>query len=48
LKRSVPPESVAKSILFLASENGSGSITGQVLNIDAGKQAKVIWMKEEC
>lgn len=48
LKKPVPPASVAKSILFLASENWSGNITGQVLNIDSGKQGKVIWSKEEC
>ena len=48
LKRPVPPESVAKAILFLASENWSGSITGQVLNVDSGKQGKVMWTKEEC
>lgn len=48
LKKPVPPESVAKSVLFLASENWSGSITGQVLNIDSGKQGKVMWTKDEC
>jgi len=48
LKRPVPPEAVAKSILFLASESWSGSISGQVLNVDCGKQGKVLWMKEEC
>lgn len=48
LKRPVPPDSVAKSILFLASENWSGNITGQILNIDSGKQGKVLWMKDEC
>ena len=48
LKKPVPPEAVAKSILFLASENWSGSITGQVLNVDSGKQGKVSWMREEC
>ncbi|KAE9380505.1 NAD(P)-binding protein [Stipitochalara longipes BDJ] len=48
LKKPVPPEAVAKSILFLASENWSGSITGQVLNVDSGKQGKVMWMKEDC
>ena len=47
LKKPVPLESVAKSILFLASESWSGSITGQVLNVDSGKQGKVMWMKEE-
>ncbi|TVY36441.1 N-acylmannosamine 1-dehydrogenase [Lachnellula subtilissima] len=47
LRCPVPPESVAKSILFLASENWSGNITGQVLNVDSGKQGKVMWSKEE-
>lgn len=47
LKRPVPLESVAKSILFLASESWSGSITGQVLNVDSGKQGKVMWTKDE-
>ena len=48
LKKPVPPESVAKSILFLASENWSGSITGQILNVDSGKQGKVHFLKEDC
>jgi NAD(P)-dependent dehydrogenase (short-subunit alcohol dehydrogenase family) len=48
LRKPVPPASVAKSILFLASENWSGNITGQILNIDSGKQGKVLWTKEEC
>jgi NAD(P)-dependent dehydrogenase (short-subunit alcohol dehydrogenase family) len=48
LKKPVPPESVAKSILFLASESWSGNITGQILNVDSGKQGKVMWTKEEC
>ena len=47
LRCPVPPESVAKSILFLASENWSSNITGQVLNVDSGKQGKVMWSKEE-
>jgi len=48
LKQPVPPASVAKSILFLASENWSGNITGQVLNVDSGKQGKVLWTKDQC
>lgn len=48
LKKPVLPESVAKTILFLASENWSGNITGQVLNVDSGKQGKVMNMREEC
>lgn len=47
LKKPVSLASVAKSILFLASENWSGNITGQVLNVDCGKQGKVMWKKEE-
>lgn len=43
----MPEESVAKSILFLASESWSGNITGQVLNVDSGKQGKVMWPKED-
>lgn len=47
LAQPVPPMAVAKSILFLASEAWSGHITGQILNVDCGKQGKVIWMKQE-
>ncbi len=47
LKQPVPPTSVAKSILFLASEAWSGHVTGQILNVDCGKQGKVMWMKQE-
>ncbi|KAF2803082.1 NAD-P-binding protein [Mytilinidion resinicola] len=48
LRKPVSPEAVAKTILFLASENFSGRIHGQVLNVDSGKQGKVMWTKEEC
>ncbi|KAL8711922.1 MAG: hypothetical protein Q9225_007028 [Loekoesia sp. 1 TL-2023] len=47
LAQPVPPMAVAKSILFLASEAWSGHITGQILNVDCGKQGKVMWMKQE-
>lgn len=47
LGKPVPPNSVAKSIVYLASEAWSGHVTGQVLNIDSGKQGKVMWMKGE-
>lgn len=41
-------QKVLQSTLFLVSENWSGSITGHVLNVDSGKQGKVMWMEEEC
>ncbi|KAF2191961.1 NAD-P-binding protein [Zopfia rhizophila CBS 207.26] len=47
LGKPVPREAVAKTILFLASENFSSHIHGQVINVDGGKQGKVIWTKEE-
>jgi enoyl-[acyl-carrier-protein] reductase (NADH) len=47
LKRPVPMEGVARSVLFLASERWSGSITGQVLHVDPGKSGKVHWSKDE-
>ncbi|KAA6415991.1 MAG: hypothetical protein FRX48_00710 [Lasallia pustulata] len=48
LGKPVPPASVAKSIVYLASEAWSGHVTGQVLNVDSGKQGKVMWTKEQC
>ena len=48
LRKPVAVEAVAKSILYLASENMSGHVHGQVLNVDSGKQGKVMWTKEEC
>ncbi|MCJ1253563.1 hypothetical protein MMC24_001375 [Lignoscripta atroalba] len=47
LGKPVPMNAVAKSILYLASEAWSGHVTGQVLNVDSGKQGKVMWTKEE-
>ena len=43
----VPVASVAKAILLLASENWSGNITGQVLNVDSGKQGALQWKEGE-
>jgi enoyl-[acyl-carrier-protein] reductase (NADH) len=48
MKMPVPPEQVAKSILFLASENWSANIMGQILKVDSGKLGKVHWLREEC
>jgi enoyl-[acyl-carrier-protein] reductase (NADH) len=36
-KKPVSVEAVAKAILILASENLSGGIHGQVVNVDSGK-----------
>jgi NAD(P)-dependent dehydrogenase (short-subunit alcohol dehydrogenase family) len=47
LKTPVPMESVAKTVLFLASENWSGNTTGQVLMVDSGKSGKVHWLPAE-
>ncbi|KAL8921352.1 MAG: hypothetical protein Q9172_004080 [Xanthocarpia lactea] len=47
LAQPVPPMAVARSILFLASQAWSSHITGQILNVDCGKQGKVLWPKEE-
>ncbi|KAL8798108.1 MAG: hypothetical protein Q9200_007823 [Gallowayella weberi] len=46
LAQPVPPMAVARSILFLASDLWSSHITGQILNVDCGKQGKVLWPKE--
>jgi NAD(P)-dependent dehydrogenase (short-subunit alcohol dehydrogenase family) len=43
----VPQAAVAKVILFLASENFSSHVHGQTINVDGGKQGKVMWTKEE-
>ncbi|KAJ5096743.1 hypothetical protein N7456_007464 [Penicillium angulare] len=45
--RPIPVSDVAKGVLFLASENWSGSVIGQVLNVDGGKQGKLLWTQEE-
>ncbi|KAF2245966.1 NAD(P)-binding protein [Trematosphaeria pertusa] len=47
LCQSIPQQAVAKSILFLASSNFSSHVHGQVINVDGGKQGKVVWTKEE-
>ncbi|KAF2269451.1 NAD-P-binding protein [Lojkania enalia] len=47
LGKPIPCEAVAKAILFLASNNFSSHIHGHVINVDGGKQGKVVWTKEE-
>lgn len=47
LAKPVPPEDVARTILFLASERYSGSVHGQLVPIDGGKTGSVCWTKEE-
>jgi len=47
LKTPVPVASVARTVLFLSSENWSGNTTGQVLSVDSGKSGKVHWLPTE-
>jgi NAD(P)-dependent dehydrogenase (short-subunit alcohol dehydrogenase family) len=47
LAKPVEMEQVAKTLLFLASDNFSGSIHGQIVNVDGGKGGKVVWHKDE-
>jgi hypothetical protein len=35
------------AILSLASHNFSSHVHGQIINVDGGKQGKVMWTKEE-
>jgi hypothetical protein len=35
------------AILSLASHNFSSHIHGQIINVDGGKQGKVMWTQEE-
>lgn len=48
LKKPVPESAVAKGILFLASENFSAHVHGQLLDVASGKQGKVMWLPSEC
>ncbi|KAK4544196.1 hypothetical protein LTR36_004406 [Oleoguttula mirabilis] len=47
LAKPVPPEDVARTILFLASERFSGSVHGQLIPVDGGKTGSVCWTREE-
>ena len=47
LARPVPPEDVARTILFLASERYSRSVHGQLIPVDAGKTGSLLWTREE-
>lgn len=46
LRKPVAIESVARSLLFLASERWSANVHGQVLNVDSGKQGALMWSPE--
>ncbi|KAF2022989.1 NAD-P-binding protein [Setomelanomma holmii] len=43
----IPVKAVAMAILSLASHNYSSHIHGQVINVDGGKQGKVMWTMAE-
>lgn len=47
MAKSIPPEDVARTILFLASERYSASVHGQLIPVDAGKAGKFIWGMDE-
>ncbi|OAG09514.1 NAD(P)-binding protein [Paraphaeosphaeria sporulosa] len=47
LAKPVPPEDVARTILFLASERWSGSTHGQLLHVDGGKMGPLVWQPGE-
>ena len=47
MAKPIPPEDVARTILFLASERYSRSVHGQLIPIDAGKTGNLIWTREE-
>ena len=44
--RAVEMEHVARLCLMLASEKWSGSTTGQVIRVDAGKSGRVFWKQD--
>jgi hypothetical protein len=43
----IPPKAVAMSILSVASHSFSSHVHGQVINVDGGKQGKLMWSEEE-
>ena len=43
----IPVNAVAMSILATASYNFSSHVHGQVINVDGGKQGKLMWSEEE-
>ena len=47
MAKPIPPEDVARTILFLASERYSGSVHGQLIPIDAGKGGNLVWTQDE-
>lgn len=47
LAKAIPPEDVARTILFLASERYSGSIHGQLVPVDGGKTGSLVWTLDE-
>ncbi|KAK5149581.1 hypothetical protein LTR04_007013 [Oleoguttula sp. CCFEE 6159] len=48
LRKPVEMSSVARGIVFLASDAWSAHVHGQILNVDSGKVGKLMWSKEEC
>lgn len=46
LRKPVAIESVARTCLFLASDNFAGNITGQLLPVDSGKSGSLYWLPD--
>jgi hypothetical protein len=43
----IPVDAVAMTILSVASRRFSSHVHGQVVNVDGGKQGRVMWSEEE-
>ena len=47
LRRLGRPEEVARQIVWLASDEASGHVTGQILRVDGGMEGRKIWEPED-
>jgi len=47
LRKPVPIEAVARTIVYLASDQWSGNVHGQTVNVDSGKMGALMWHPDE-